>query len=467
MKLIFKSAYILLGVGGMLSACSQEEFRPAPSGGGEPIVFRTSLPGVDTRAAILAKDGIDYFRISAFNPSDPDLTRDGKLKPHFADKLVEKKEGEEKMSSPECLWPDPGQEGNVVHFFAYHPALNEEASVEHNSTISGGEPQYDYKIRNFRVNSDIASQIDFVTAYTTGNMADHLFSGITLPFHHQLSRIELKAWSHNKSCDIEIAGVRIGGIGVECTFDFKPVEGGGNWVEEPGRGIVEYIFQEGDDSHDADKVVTLAQRAEATSVSTGAVSIMGRSGYAMLIPSNYNTEWDFSGDRRNLNNNTYISVLLRVTDATDTSGKNPKDPQRYPYHDLSQGANSKNIPIVYLAVDKADGSVIKRLYKKEGEEETYHTDKDCTSDPYKLPEGAEIKEFGWAALPITGNWEPGKAYTYTLNYTSGVGLHDPEVKEAATAPNAGDPIISDKVGITYEVKEWIDGGGDDFPVPGS
>ncbi|MDE6542732.1 MAG: hypothetical protein K2K76_02075, partial [Muribaculaceae bacterium] len=47
-------------------------------------------------------------------------------------------------------------------------------------------------------------------------------------------------------------------------------------------------------------------------------------------------------------------------------------------------------------------------------------------------------------------------YTYTLDYTSGVGLHDPGVT-GSVIPKAGDPIISDRVGVTVTVKNWQGG----------
>lgn len=186
----------------------------------------------------------------------------------------------------------------------------------------------------------------------------------------------------------------------------------------------------------------------------------GNDNCAMLIPSTYG-EWDYKDDRRNNNNLMYISVLLRVTDATQPAGKNPVDKQRFPYKDLTEGPDALNIPVVYLAVNKASGEVSTQVYKK-GDD--YFTDKGCTA-PYTLPATDEIKEFGWAALPITGNWAPGYVHTYTLDYTLGVGLLDPSV--TTTAPAAGDPVISDRVGITYTVSEWRLGKGSEFPVPGS
>ncbi len=445
-----KPSYLLLGSVLMLTSCSQEVVVPALEGAGTPIVFRTSLPGLSSRAVETTRDNMDYFHITAFNPSDPDLNVGGSLMEHFANERIEIVEGVDKYSSENCIWPKQGYESHEVTFFAYYPALNDSAFLENKSTVGS----FDYKLKNFKVEPQISDQIDFVTAYTHGSMERHVFSGIDLAFSHQLSRIEINAWSANKSCDIEIAGIRLGGVGIKGTFDFKTVESGGEWVDDATkRGIVEYIFSEGE------TIVSLPNVNSDVAVKTAddALSIMGKANCAMLIPSTY-AEWDLkNNDRTNASNRMFISVLLRITDATPTSGDTPKDPQRYPYRDLSQGANSLDIPKLYFAIEKSTGKIIKRL-DKDGN--IFGTD-----TTYDLPSTEEVKEFGWAALPVSATWKPGNIYTYTLDYTSGIGLHDPEVETAS--PAAGDPVISDKVGVSYDVKDWNDGGGNGFVVPGS
>lgn len=496
MKTKIKSTYLLLGTALLLSACSQEEELPRVNevqGGGKQILFTTSFPSFSTRSSAeqitraqkVTTDNLPYFQVTAFNPSDSRLITDGNLNEHFFNQHIDIVEGTNKFSSPDCIWPEMGRESDMVTFFAFYPAITTLddhtaalptlGDIKNETTISEGTPNYNYRLTKFNVNPQIADQVDFVTAYTTGTMADNLFSGITLPFCHQLSRIEVKAWSANKSCDIEIAGVRIGGVGVEGTFAFKPdsqtgkletEKGGGEWEATVERGVVEYIYREGDN------IVFLEHGTIAsTSTKDGALSIMGSKNgddenCAMLIPTT-NTEWDFVKDSHNADNKMFISVLLRVTDKTPTSGINPIESQRFPYKDLSQGANSPNIPVVYLAVNKTTGVVTKRLYKNG---DNYYTDAAATT-LYTLPDTEEVKDFGWATLPVKGTWAPGNIYTYTLDYTSGVGLHGPEIADHPTdanaLPKAGDPIISDKVGINYSVKEWNNGGGDEFPVPGS
>ena len=60
----------------------------------------------------------------------------------------------------------------------------------------------------------------------------------------------------------------------------------------------------------------------------------------------------------------------------------------------------------------------------------------------------EIVEFGWAAVPVGVNWERGKKYIYTLDFSNGVGIQDPE------DPKPGTPIIGGGIKFTVSVENW-------------
>ena len=437
----------------LLAACSEEDVVHISDRDSNPRIFRTSLPTLTSRAQIVTKDNLPHFYVTAFNPADRDLvTPTGLMKEYISNERIINEHGEELLTSEKCLWPAPGKEGNLA-FFAFYPDLSDGAKLVNATTLSGNNLAIDYKLTDFRVASDIAEQQDFITAYTSGSIDENLFSGVTFNFEHKLSRVELHAWSANKSCNIEIAGVRIGGIGVRGTFDFKPIAGGGRWTGDFDKGTVEYIYRQGD------QIVSLDRTAGSALTAGDAVSIMGSKigdddNCAMLLPAAY-AGWDFSGDAKNGNKQMYISVLLRVIDATPTDGEGN---QQYPYTQDVEGYDASNISKVYLAVDKATGKTVSsRLYKNA---DGYFTDEDFTS-AYAVPADEEVKEFGWAALPVTADWEPGYVYTYTLDYTSGVGLHDPE------NPDAGKPIISDKVGVSVSVKDWLSTPSSGVVVPGS
>ncbi|MDE6654553.1 MAG: fimbrillin family protein [Muribaculaceae bacterium] len=452
MNITIKPAYIILGATLMLSACGQEDISDGTTDTGERIIFRTALPDVSSRAAEITTD-FSYFHLTAFNPADPDLIAESStLSEYINNESIVKGLGQNVLTSDKCIWPAPGKDGNMS-FFAYYPQLPSSASLANGSTVSEGSANIDYKIIDYSIAPDIADQVDFVTASTTGSKAENLFSGITLNFAHQLSRIEVKARGANESCNIEIAGVRIGGAGVKGTFDFSPAEGASAWTALE-KGNVEYIYREGEE------IVSLPRKNSTQTTSDAPVSIMGadlgsEANCAMLIPTTDATGWRYADDRQNTGRGMYISVLMRITDAAEA--------QQYPYTDNKEGLNALNIPVVYLAVENSTGKVKANPGKLYRGDDKYYTDSERTAE-YVAPEGCTVKEFGWAAVPVTGEWKSGYIYTYTLDYTYGVGLHDPAV-EGDVAPQAGDPVISDKVFVSVTVSGWKPGSENGVEVP--
>lgn len=450
MKTIFKTSYIILSGSLLLSSCAQED---TPSVGTDNsdrrIVFHTSLPELTTKATEIATD-LPHFFVTAFDETDSDLIVGDTIKGYFYNMMFEKEPDTNKVVSDSCVWPDPGKESDKLHFFAYYPELKLGATTVNGTSASESDKTIGYKIDGFQVAPDISDQVDFVTAYATGSMEDNLFSGVHLNFEHQLSRIEVKAYGANKSCDIEIAGIRIGGVNVNGDFDFKPSDGSSAWSAQK-KGTVEHIFQ------NEEKVIILSKNGNSHATLETAASIMGanigdENNCAMLIPTTDEIGWKFGTDIHNLNKGMYISVLLRVIDKTPGGS----DKQQYPYFDNSQGLNAMNIPKVYLAVHKS-GKVIEnpgKLYIREDNHNDYkYYIDEAKTIGYQPPFECIVKEFGWAAFPVTCKWEPGYTYTYTLDYTSGVGLHGPDVT-GVDSPKAGDPIISDIVGVTVSVNGW-------------
>lgn len=455
-----KLTYIIIGASMMLASCAKDEtMAPVLPTGDNRITFHSSFPDVTSRAQSIGKDDLLKFNVTAFNPLDTLLIdNNGNLKEFIKNVTVDKDEYSNYFKSDFCLWPAQGREEDKLTFFAFSPSPDDIASatIENASKKEGEVASFDYRIKDFHVATDMGDQVDFIAAYATGSMKDNLFSGVKLEFNHKLSRIEVRAKSNNKSCKLEIAGVRIGCLRTYGTFKFKEETGSGDWTldETKEKEVVQYIYRPGD------KIVALDSIDDAVSIMGGPDGIS----YAMLLPNKINTSWDFANDHTNANKGLYLSVLLRVIDKTtennQTTDKN-YNPQKYPYLDNTQGLNAKNMPRVYLAVDK-DGNVTDhpgQLYKDENGK--YYTDKAKRTE-YKDPKGGVVKEFGWAAVPITGSWEAGYSYTYTLDYSYGVGLHDPEVKDPDVADpevyshtlKAGDPIISDKIGVTVSVKDW-------------
>ena len=452
----------------MLISCTQgDEDLPGAAGkaDGSAILFSVTMPDADRRSNSTTVTGSlsdDGFHVSAICPED-DAAAGNTLNAYFTEQFATRLDempgyfGMFDQSSEQWVWPTTrhGKQGRLK-FFAYYPSgevLKDAAGLPSNSSNfglnnyskkQGSTPAYDYRMENFKIGGDISRHIDFVTATAEGSRRANgdTGTGVNLAFEHQLSRVTLKAWGNiadNSSgfANIEIAGVRIGGAVVESDFNFaatpKNLAQGdatvnGNWVAPQVKGGVEYIYREGD------IVIRLdggSYKTEAT-----AASIMGNGGWAMVIPADY-TGWNKN------NQGLYFSVLLRV------KGKDKNNTLLYPYVEgaqMSGSTTTDKMNVIYLSVDRATGKVMKRLYK-DGPQ--FFTDPGHTQ-VYTAPDTEEIRNYGWAAIPLSNlRWKPGYQYTYTLNYSTGVGVEDP----ADLFP--GKPIISKiLVSVTEGTTTW-------------
>lgn len=69
-------------------------------------------------------------------------------------------------------------------------------------------------------------------------------------------------------------------------------------------------------------------------------------------------------------------------------------------------------------------------------------------------------DYGWVAVPINTNWEPGKKYVYTLDFSNGAGKVDPEKEDDPTHPEdnykPGDDILGGAIKFTVNVTAWTE-----------
>ncbi|MDE6269337.1 MAG: hypothetical protein K2M12_00590, partial [Muribaculaceae bacterium] len=163
-------------------------------------------------------------------------------------------------------------------------------------------------------------------------------------------------------------------------------------------------------------------------------SIMGRGGCAMVIPT-VNIKWEGLADpnigaSKYTTDKMYFSVLLRATNSDNGA-------QVYPYPGDTSG-----MTVVYYAVDQS-GTIISRVYPGSAKDEFY-TDREL-HQRYIPAEGITVMDFGWASVPVDANWSAGKRYVYTLNYSDGIGWHDPE------DPEPGKPITGTTEPISWGV----------------
>lgn len=435
----------------MLPSCSQED----STGRGLPIdgniiYFRSYLPTVSlSRAGEINSGNFNTCQVTGFNLDDNSLIDPAteKITPYFHDISFAKDENGMFIAEggDEYRWPDSRSR---LHFFAYYPSVesmkgdaDDDFFTLHNNTrLEDGTPVLDYSLKNFIVSREIANQVDFVTSYATGTLSDNKDSGIALNFKHQLARVEMAAWSNGEKYDFEIAGIRIGNPLATGDFNFSAIadESGQSslWSDE-SQATVEHIYTPGEN------IVSIGRSATDHKSAENAVSVMGTAGPAMVIPMATKIEaWegkndpdiesaDYSTDK------LYFSVLVRV--------KNKEGDVVYPYPN-----DRDNMTVIYFAVDN-EGKITKSL-KKIGD--TYYTDDDIVFLPSQTE---QICGFGWASLPVAARWEAGKIYRYKLNYSEGIGWHDPD------DPNPGEPIIErGKVPFDVNVEEWLPASNDEY-----
>ena len=60
-------------------------------------------------------------------------------------------------------------------------------------------------------------------------------------------------------------------------------------------------------------------------------------------------------------------------------------------------------------------------------------------------------EYGWAAVPVSGEWKLGEKYIYTLDFTNGAGYIDPTDPD-----NPGKNVLGEKIAITAKLSAWED-----------
>ncbi|MDE5850532.1 MAG: fimbrillin family protein [Muribaculaceae bacterium] len=428
------SIYSALAVILTLASCAGVESGDGViAGEGKRIYFRTHLPSLsETRASALTTDNLSECRVTCFIPEDSSFDP-AATTPHYSDMRFIKKGAGHYVAEDDTAaeWPDTDL---TLHFFAYAPSSELVTEVEDN-----------HSIRRLDVASDMRDQVDFITAYSSGNRQENGNSGIDLDFSHQLARVELSAWCASEIYDIEIAGVRIGNPVTQGDFNLAslmPASGSsGSWLNT-SQAPVEYIFTPGE------SIVRVGKNIGSHTDIDHAASIMASASSAMVIPMAERIEaWEGKKDPEidsdpYHTDKLYFSVLLRVVSNSERVV--------YPYSD-----NRYNIPAVYFAVDD-DGKILARLYKIDGE---YYTTDDGNENSRYTGDAQMIRSFCWAALPVAAKWEAGKIYTYKLNYTNGIGWHDPD------DPVPGEPIINGKVTFDVKVSDWKEGVKTDVTVP--
>lgn len=438
-KLIYIGATLLC-----FWSCSGEQAEE-PVSGDPSIRFAATLQDIAwSRAAEVTYDNLFSFQATCFNPSYPVVDADGIMQPYFEDIRFGRIASDYFVTVEEnCDWPDQKE---FVDFMAFTPSRAEMAEIAgislddddsyfrfvNASAADDGRNGYDYSLTKIRITGDIPRQYDFLTANGRGSKFSSINDPVTLPFQHRMAKVELRVWGANPLYRIEIAGVRLGNVPMEGSYNLAPDVTSWSVGSDAPTGRAEYIFGKQADEHSyADAVVVLDKDAGIGSEPENDMSIMGEGGAALLIPAGEIAAWNRTAENRD--RGTYFSVLMRVSNLRN--GK-----LMYPYSDSKELMEK-----IWLAVTD-EGQIAERLYR--GDDGNFYTDKEFNT--LYTGEDAEVREYGWAAVPVDIDWEQGQHYVYTIDYSSGLGVKDPY------DTNPGEIILGNpEVNVGVKVSPWI------------
>ena len=322
----------------------------------------------------------------------------------------------------------------------------------------------DLDLTGFTVAEEIADQKDVIVAYNEGKGGDFT-SGVPLNFQHVLSQIVVKALNKDASTfKVEVAGVKLTNIVKKGSLTLPEVSTASpfDWstyttVWNIDGSSVQSKYTAGSADANATSATTLT--ASATSITSEPFLLMPQ----QLIPAADLSDANNSGTKAVTG--TYLSVLIRATDLSQTvpeqnkDGKYLKADNSGPIDFDSKSDNNLNYNDTY------DG----QLDKTAG---TYNGTAIKMVNPVVYPregKGNNSACYAYVCVPIATEWLPGYKYTYTLNFSKdGIGKIDPNFAtnypEEVNYPGGtgglkpGEEIIDNPIALffTVTVDSWTD-----------
>lgn len=271
MKTLKPTIAMLVAMTATMAACSSEEELEINNGSG--IEFRAAV-GHGTRATETTIQNFNEFKVYAVGTSSDN---------DFEEIYKRAAEGTSWLpSNTQHYWP---KDNSTLKFYAYAPST---LGIGMKDGIPAGE---------MTVGSNVAAQVDFVTAYNSGNKANNGASGVQMTFKHMLSQIEIKAKSTSAVYEYTVAGWRVGSVKNKGTFTFQEQsDAPGTW-QLNATSYSDYINFDETDAHVLTK---------------DAVSLMTKDGgNAMLLPQQL-TAWDTENDKSNTAKGSFLAVYINI-----------------------------------------------------------------------------------------------------------------------------------------------------------
>ena len=401
-----------------LVSCTKEEVIQINKG--QKIEFRTA---VTTRANELTNDDLSSFSVTALYG---DVV-------YFSDVFSKDDTDNSFKSTTDYYWPATDQ----VKFYAYYPYGD---NLPGTVSITADEK----KVTGFTPASDIASQVDFVTAFEVYSKSEATNGSVEIGFQHQLSQIEIKAKNTNSGYTTKIKAIRIKNVAGSGDFDFSAATTNwSNWgaianyeICCPSTEITVVEEVEGETKQvtkDVDVPLTLTENAQ---------SLMWNKGNAMLIPQErpkwgVEEEGPTPGPGTEPNDQQDPALTAEVDEPQEDNTTPETEPEE---------TDPNGFYVAFLVqINTATGI---RVFPE------------ITTDE----EGEEVDvEYAWVAQPLAINWLAGYKYTYEFDFKDGAGVIAPDNFEDPDGPDGPkEPIFPGGGGDDDD----DDDDDDDNPQPG-
>ena len=248
------------------------------------------------------------------------------------------------------------------------------------------------QVKNFAPTNNVNEQKDLLYAVATGQTkAANSTSGVALNFRHALSQIEFKAKNTNKQLYVTITDVRVGHTPSQGTFTYPTTSTADSFTDHTQNNTHSYTTGtwELTDNTFADYTASF-----------DAVAVVGQADPVVGLT--------ISTDSDNINTRNFANSMLLLPTSSITSGTTAWTP----------ATDETSFDGTYLAVNCM-------IYNVAGE--SYTTSDVCLHE-------------GWAVIPVSFNWEPGKKYIYTFVFGEGNGGYQGGTNNDPTPDD--DPVLT-------------------------
>lgn len=276
----------------------------------------------------------------------------------------------------------------------YWPGDNSEMEFFAYAPSATGAAADGKSIPNYTISATSAKdQTDLVVGYNKGTKEANEQNGLEMNFRHALSQVVVKAKNSNTTnMKVEVIGVKVGYVNSKGTLAMPTTATLNDGSLLPSASWTGHADILSYTAGLVDKT-TPASPGTAIELNANAQDLQFNEGGFMLLPQTQ-TAW---APKQNTDG-AYLAVLCRI----------------------SQNDGNGNFNLLYpKPVDVAAG-----------------------------------ENYGYSAVPVDVTWEPGKKYTYTLDFfgNGGGGQVDPE------KPGGGDEIVGGPIKFTVTVDNWTDAG---------